>query len=172
MAKLWFNTKIFFCKLSYLLIFNSDGVHICLQCPICKEITDIFYFGSAYSEEDLFILITNDDVINFEQKIQYIDQEHVFIFNEKCEDMLQNVPSFLSLCATFSSTNCFNYLFEYYSRNNDNDNILKQDPKGRSVAHFACFGGDLQIISKLLFLIQKPDFKDSQGLRINLFHVV
>lgn len=80
-----------------------------------------------------------------------------------CLFLKKIAPSFLSLCATFSSTNCFNYLFEYYSRNNDNDNFLKQ---------FACYGGDLQIISKLLFWIQKPDCKDSQGLRINLVSVV
>ena len=57
---------------------------IAFNAPFWKEITYSFYFGSTYSEEDSFIFITNDDVINIEQKIQSIDQEHVFIFKENC----------------------------------------------------------------------------------------
>ena len=159
-------------KLSLLGIYylskllNSFKKNDCetIICPICKMKTDQFYYSDACNDDNILDSILDDNDIRLFELIETIKCKHIFISSHEMPQILRDLPTFISLCAFFGSVKCFNKLFELYSGTNDDSYIHQPDRKERLLIHYACRGGDLQIIQSLLFFFENSECKDYFGL--------
>ena len=69
--------------------------------------------------------------------------------------LISNWPTYGSLCAFFSSEKCFNSLILLCPEGIQSEIFKEEDDYGRSILHFACFSGNLNIIRKLCQAMQQ-----------------
>ena len=121
-----------------------------IMCPICNKCCDDFlYYGTNIADQVLDYIL-DDNEISLIESMSSFENDHVFISKFQVPKILQNQPSFLSLCAFFSSKKCFLSLLNLYLEKNESFRINQKDQSQRSPMHFACFGGELQIIEALI----------------------
>ena len=150
-------------KLSKLISFNSQRYSITY--PICHEGTEYFYFGNACTENDILhnILTDNDEALI--EQISSSKNDHVYISKYKLPLILRNFSTLISLTCFFDLINCFNVFWNYYSSFGQEDFIHQTDMIERTPLHFACFGGNIKIIKKLISLSENIESQDSFGLK-------
>ena len=99
--------------------------------------------------------ILDDDDEQFSQLVsQIIDlntsTDHPFqLSSYKLPKILSSSPSYACLCAFFSSKKCFESLTNLIPDGLNSYYFKKCDKNGRSLVHFACAGGNLEIIREL-----------------------
>lgn len=121
-----------------------------IMCPVCNKFCDDFLYYGTNTADQVLDYILDDNEINLIESVSSFENDHVFISKFQVPKILQNQPSFLSLCAFFSSKKCFLSLLNLYLEKNESFRINQKDLSQRSPMHFACFGGELQIIEALI----------------------
>lgn len=77
--------------------------------------------------------------------------------------LLEYHPTYASLCTLFSAEKCFTSLLNLCSNEQTSENFKRPDKKGRSPIHFACIGGNLNIIRQLYQLGFDLNAADDEG---------
>lgn len=99
--------------------------------------------------------IIDDDEEKFTELVLQIKGENsnpnkeLFITNYKFPEILSYRPTFASVCALFNAEKCFSSLSTLCPEGPSSENFKKADIKKRSPIHFACFGGNMNIIRQL-----------------------
>ena len=83
--------------------------------------------------------------------------------NYKFPKIMCSKPSYASLCAFFNSEKCLEVLSMLSSAGLESEEMKKLDDFGRSPIHFACAGGNLDIIRELDQAGFSFDIKDFEG---------
>lgn len=83
--------------------------------------------------------------------------------NYKFPKLISNKPSYLSLCAFFNSEKCLEALVMLAPEGLESNQMKKTDNFRRSPMHFACAGGNLNIIRELDLAGFSFDDKDMEG---------
>ncbi|KAK8844513.1 hypothetical protein M9Y10_024378 [Tritrichomonas musculus] len=85
------------------------------------------------------------------------------ISNYKLPKILNSKPTYSSLCAFFSAEQCLEELSLLDPSGFESDEMNKLDNNGRSPIHFACIGGNLNIIRQLEQGNVDLNAKDNEG---------
>lgn len=85
--------------------------------------------------------------------------------NYKFPRIMKSKPTYASLCAFFGARNCLNALSMLVPSGFDSDEIKKTDDFGRSLIHFACAGGSIDIIRELDQSNYSLNDVDSEGCK-------
>lgn len=74
-------------------------------------------------------------------------------------------PTYASLCTLFNAEKCFTSLLNLCSNEQTSEKFKRPDKKGRSPIHFACFGGNMNIVRQLYQLGFDLNATDNDGLQ-------
>ena len=125
--------------------------------------------------EKILNCILDDDEENFSQLMIPIissktDINMRFALNDyKIPNILSYWPTFASLCAFFTAEKCFNSLILLCPDGIQNEIFKKEDDYGRTILHFACFGGNMDILRKLCQAGYDLHAVDKNGYQISHF---
>lgn len=113
--------------------------------------------------------VLNDDKEQFVALISNLisndsDTNQLFhLTNYKLPSLLRNFPSYASLCAFFGAEQCFLALTMLSPGGIESEIMRKEDMYERSLMHFACYGGNMNIIRELVQSNYDLDSKDIEG---------
>ena len=125
--------------------------------------------------EKILDYILDDDDENFSQLMMPIissksDINMRFASNNyRVPVILSYWPTYASLCAFFNAEKCFNSLILLCPDGIQNEIFKTEDDYGRTILHFACFGGNLEIIRKLFQAEYDLHVVDKNGYQISHF---
>ena len=149
----------------FIKLIDSIQRNNSIICPICNKETEFLYYDSKSNEKLLDYIIDDNDIELIDSLSSTSENDHSYISKYQVPKILRNQPSLLSLCAFFRSKKCFFSLLKFYLERNEHIKINKKDNNQRSPIHFACFGGDLQIIQELIKNNEILDCNDCEGFQ-------
>lgn len=108
---------------------------------------------NAYNQKILDLIIDDEDDKFIEIVSQVGDIKQInrtfSMTNYKMPNILRNNPTYASLCAFFNSEKCYNSLSMLFPAGQESEEMKQTDDFGRGPIHFACAGGNLNIIREL-----------------------
>lgn len=128
--------------------------------------------NNSFNEKILDFIIDDDDE-NFSQLILPLisvksDTNIRFsLTSYRVPKLISNWPTYGSLCAFFSSEKCFNSLILLCPEGIQSEIFKEEDDYGRSILHFACFSGNLNIIRKLCQAGYDLHVTDKNGYQVS-----
>lgn len=115
------------------------------------------------SSNDLIQIFIADDQVKLQNYLLHRENVNQSLPNLPYSfPLLMDSPPLISIAAFFGAYNCFQYLFL------SNANITALDKKERSLVHFACCGGNLDILDILDSL--SADFKLVDSNNVGCLH--
>lgn len=93
--------------------------------------------------------------------------------NYKLPKILADCPPISCMCAFFGAKNCLLFLCNFFQDGFLSSQMKKQDFKGRSIVHFACAGGNFEIVEMLEkagFLFDANDFEGYQPIHYSVMN--
>lgn len=125
------------------------------------------YTENAYNNKIIDFIIDDDQdglsklFASFDHKNTNLNQRFTMA-NFKLPDLISDCPPYSSLCVFFSAEKCFSFICSSFQDGLKSKQMRQKDYKGRTLFHFACYNGCMDIIEKMVEMnLDINDFDDN-----------